>query len=396
MLKPSFLICTIFLLTLFKSQSQTISNIPLTIDKHHLNINYFPFDSILVLDNRFDTTKIYTDENGNYPPTYLNFSPSTSLAIKNYIDSAVKNFPRGDKKLLINIQQLRIPNKASFVHRRKKDSTLRVINLRDYILFSAELYYQTENNQYRKIVTINKNYYTWEYFMNSQFPIILDNIIEASCLNDSHNSILKKSKKFKYISEDTVSFNYSNDSSDVSIEEINQSAKNKWSLYQIIKKDSNTDGYYYTFDDFKNDAITFDSVQVKNNKTDSFYIVSLSYYNRKNKYFYPWAVRKNDTLFIQLSKNVYLKSTKLNNTFYFEVPNSLPDMYALLSIEAMRQESNTSGNSGNALADIISGAVSSTIDAIIKKSKENSIRKESSKTNFRKCFIDMTCGDFIY
>jgi hypothetical protein len=394
MLKLSFLTLVVFLMTSFSLPGQTTSTIPLQVNKKHLNINYFPFDSIQVLDNRFDTTKIFITENGNYPPAYLNFSPSTPVAIKNYINSAVKDFPRGNKKLLINIEQFRIPNKTYFVQKKKNYSIIR--NLRDYILFSAEIYYQTGDNRYRKIVTVNKNYYTYDPQMNEQFLIILNNIIEASCINTTDGSVLKTPKKLIYLLNDTASFNYSKDSTNISLEQINQNAKHKWSGYQIVKDHHYSNGFYSTFDDFRSNTVTADPVQVKYDEKHSLYIISLPGYYTNNKNFYPWAVCKSDTLYIQLYKDVYLKSDKLNNTFYFDVPDSLPDMYALLSIEAIKAESNAGGSTGNGVADLIAGAVSGTVDMIIKKSKENTIRKDGFKNNFRKCFIDMYCGDIIY
>lgn len=396
MLKLSLLTLSSLLITLFNLEGQTTSTIPLHVDKHSLNINYFPFDSIQVLDNRFDTTKIFIAENGNYPPTYLNFSPSTSIAIKNYINDAVKDCRKGDKKLLISIKQFHIPNKTYFIQ-KKKDSSTKVRNLRNYILFSAEIYYQTKEDRYRKIVTIKKNYYTYGTQMNEQFPIIINNIIEASCINISRDSISKTPKKLMYLLKDTASFNYSKDSTDISLEQINLNEKYKWSNYQIIKDSSYRDGFYSMFDDFRSNFITSDSIQVKYEEKDSFYIISLSNYYTNNKYFYPWAVCKNDTLYIQFYKDAYLQLDKLNNTFYFNVPNSLPDMYALLSIEAIKNESYIESSiTGNGFADLIAGAISGTVDAIIKKSKENTIRKEGFKNNFRKCFIDMSCGDIIY
>lgn len=272
MLKLKFTTSITFLFLFFNSQSQTTSTISLQVDKHHLNINYFPFDSIQVIDNRVDTTKILITEDGNYPPTYLNFIPSTSSAIKNYISSAVKDFPKGNKKLLISIKEFHIPNRTYLV--QKKDSSFKVRNLRNYILFYADIYYQTADNRYKKILTINKKYYTYVFQTNKEFPEIFNNVIEASCFTNTYKSAIKFPRKLKYLN-DTVSFNYSKDSNEISLEQINLYAKQTWSDYQIIKDTNYKDGFYLTFDDFRNNIIISDSIELKYDEKDSLYIAYL-------------------------------------------------------------------------------------------------------------------------
>jgi hypothetical protein len=52
-------------------------------------LKYFPYSTVRVIDNRMDTTKIYTKQTGIYPPPYANFNEPAAAVIKKNIDSAV-------------------------------------------------------------------------------------------------------------------------------------------------------------------------------------------------------------------------------------------------------------------------------------------------------------------
>lgn len=103
-------------ISLFLSSSNLLAQIntvtvALKFDKKSLHITSFPFNEIIVLDNRIDTSKIFTYQNGKYPPTTLTLAQPTSITIKNYIQNATSNLLKENKTLLINIDQLRVSNK---------------------------------------------------------------------------------------------------------------------------------------------------------------------------------------------------------------------------------------------------------------------------------------------
>jgi hypothetical protein len=62
-------------------------------------VQYFPYSTVRVIDNRLDTTKIYTRETGIYPPHHVNFNEPAAAVIKKYIDSAVRDSKKGAGEL---------------------------------------------------------------------------------------------------------------------------------------------------------------------------------------------------------------------------------------------------------------------------------------------------------
>jgi hypothetical protein len=106
-------------------------------------ISSFPFDKIQVLDNRFDTACIYTEETGAYPPHTVSFTEPAARAIEKYFYRVVSKSKKGNKEPLFNIEQLQIPNVVYTLKKFKRTGMIGVDEIRARILFEATAWYKT-------------------------------------------------------------------------------------------------------------------------------------------------------------------------------------------------------------------------------------------------------------
>jgi hypothetical protein len=109
-----------------------------------------------------------------------------------------------------------------------------------------------------------------------------------------------------------------------------------------------------------------------------------------------WAVNENGLRYFRLYKDIFVKLFQCENTYCFHVPRTLPDMYAMLSIEETTPDNSNFSSNGNLLWDMAKILVSSALSSIDKKNEEEKIKQRSTYNKYRDCFIDMDTGDIIY
>jgi hypothetical protein len=110
-------------------------------------------------------------------------------------------------------------------------------------------------------------------------------------------------------------------------------------------------------------------------------------------------VADSGAVYIHILADVYVKTWRYHNTRCFYIPQTLPDMYTLLSIDGGVGRGNigyVNGTSGNLLVDLGVLAVGIGVDAIITGATERKIKKRGMQSGFRYCYIDMDYGDVIY
>jgi hypothetical protein len=368
--------------------------------RQNLYVDSTPFNQVLVLDNRFDTTKVYTYQTGNYPPQSLIWR-NVAYEMERCVTKTLSNVSTGNKTLLVNIEQLRVANRSSGISSRG-------------IMFSACVYCQIENDRYKKIITINLGYPINRDIGDALKPIAIDLVDAATVYTDpsysafiekiqkkhavsSSNSITKQGK-FKEFIQNTEAVQYSHDTATLTLEEINVNARDRWAEYPVIK-DSIRHGIYSTFEDFKNNIAAPAAMSFQYNNEDSTYIFIRSGKSRNDAYYEsPWAVCDSNGLYIRVYKGRYLKAEKRSSSFYFHVPETLPDMYALLSIEqnGPRGSSTTLGEYNSVAEDLAVSVFAEAIKSTKTALKNKKIAAEGFKHDYRECFIDMSCGDFIY
>lgn len=381
-------LCTFVFLTLTSlfsnkllSQENKSYNLKTSLKK--LQIDKVPFDQIEILDNRNDTSEIFLYEDGTLPVKSLHL---TTEAIKEYFYNGLKNISKEKKTILLNLTQLRVSNKT-YILRRGKKREVYPHKQRDYIMFSAEVYFKIDSNKYRKIVVIDKEYYTFGS-IEKTVPAILTDFIEATGSMFEYDK--KNSRKRKEFTKDS-SFSYSRDTTCLTIDDIchNLNINHK---YPIIDKKIYQCGVYLSFDDFKNDILYESKNELSFDDKDSVYLASIENASKD----FPWAISDNGNLYILLFKNIYLPLVKIDNTFSFYVPKTLPNMYTLLSIEEFDGHTYSSSPSADIWTNLIDFGLTLVIESLVKKSKQKQFAEAGIMSDFRKCFIDMYSGDFIF
>jgi len=391
------------------------SDIDLGQAKKGRRIQYFPFDKIQVLDNRFDTSCIYTEETGVYPPHTVSFTEPAASAIEKYIYRLVSKSKKGNKELLFNIEQLQIPNvlyslkrfkarKLKIIGVKKRRDGIGTYDIRTRLLFEATAWYKNEEGRYNKFLTIKREYFYsgYDYLQRGMRHMLNECMQVAAILSaDTAIEVAMLPRHVRKLLNDTATFRFSNDENNVPLEQINVNAREKWKNYPIYKDSSIATGIFPLFDDFKYNQVSPAHVAMAFNEKDSLYYLAAgtdSFVHTSPH----WAIADGTNWYIKLGDSSYLKLNKANNTFNFYIPANLPDMYALLSIQENHIDgaSTTIPSSGNLLVAIVGSLISSTINESITKSANRSMTKrlteEGLKHNYRYCFINMSSGDIVY
>lgn len=448
-LKILFFIVAILLLS-FQSSIAQDSWIQLTTTKRHLYGKYTPFDSVQVLDNRINNT-IFNAQTGTYPLptagivfpmtgikqghlyTYI-LKPSTNNTpptIQGFWQKAIAKMKKGNGKLLVNIKQMRVPNNNSIIGKDYIGGERILISARQDILFSADVYFENKNGYYRKLFSIKKNYFYATYRMRiaKAVPIILNELISISgyiydkdILNKPDN---KYAKKIRKQIRGTV-INYSKDTIEYTMNEINVNTRTLWENFPIINKKYFTPGLYITFEDFRDDKLLPYPVQLKYNEIDSSHVFvwsettdslnsqyQLPHIKKISDFLkntFPFSICDGENLYILISQKnrlgmphkhynigIYLKLKQERNTFHFRVPNPLLNMYALLSLgNSDNYMADNPPNTGNALGDVVGGVIMGVVSSKHNHSIEKKITNKGYGEKYRECYIDMDSGDFIY
>jgi hypothetical protein len=380
------------------------SKIDLLDHKPQLKIKYIPFEKVIILDNRFDNSKIYTFETGQYPLVYLRFDRPAVDAIKAYIVKAIDPLQKGNKTLLINIKELQIPNNGIRIKKKytkNKDGRFEYYNTRDCLRFFSDIYVESGKNTYKKLFDLRLVVFMrpTSGIEGNEIRGSLNDLIACASVPNANLSDPKISLKMKsFWVADTSEFNFRKDTSTYTMSMINISASERWRKMPIMSSALLRDGIYQSFKDFTSDHITAGSaLGIIFNEKDSLYSLKPVDSARFFKFGDPWGFCLSGNVYIQLKRNVFQKLHRKNNTFEFYIPYSLPDMYTLLSLkENYRLRDAYTSSTGNILVDLAATATGAVIEVAGKKSAEHRIDREAVKHDFRTCFIDMESGDIIY
>jgi hypothetical protein len=354
-----------------------------------LRINYAPFKNVVVLDNRFDTATFYSFQDGKYPLVTTTFAQPLSIEIKNYIENAIAGLRKGDDTYLFNIQQLRMGNRHTALKLNNKN-----IDIRTNAILSADVYRQTGDNQYTKVLSINTSY-PFVNKLNDLVATVINSMIEASALTTlPAGSVSDKPKNLKSYLKENSGYNYLKESAVSSLEAININVRNQWSDYPINKNSNRQSGYYKDFDDFKNNILTAMPIAFSSETEDETYKISNDVGSSElRKLFSAWALcDSSSNIFIRLPGNKFVKILPRDNTFYFNVPASSPNMYSIFSIADIPPNYG-SYYYANDISWVLAGDAIGNAEV---REERRYILKSEMKDYFRKCYIDMDTGDIIY
>jgi len=388
-----------------KAQIYNSIKIDLSTRNIHLkNIHYVPFNKVIVLDNRYDTSKIYLFETGQYPLATVSLKEPTSLAIENYIIKAIDPISKGNKTLLVNVRELYIPNRGIYVKKKIVRSGPQAINYyysRSYLRFYSDIYIQSGENTYKKIADLQLTYFmipTAE-IGGDEIRFLLNELVRCTSIPNENIADSNNTGKVKsYWAKDSIGYYFSNDTSSYSENMINVSANTRWKQMAIISSDLSRDGVYENFQDFQSDKFSQSrKIVLDFHANDSLYRMNVSDSSEFAKSGMPWAICSGKQLYIHLWGNVFQKLTRMDNTFSFYIPYTLPDIYTILSLyENHRQRVSSPVLTANFMVDLGAFAASTVANAAVKESKAKKINEKDKEHDFRICVINMDSGDFIF
>lgn len=353
-------------------------------------IHHIPFNTVTVIDNRFDTTKLKVIPEGSYPTPELVFDRPASLAITDYIQRMVSRFAQTNRHLVIDLRQFRFGNIATRIGAERSQNSFNKPDpqIDQCLFFSATAYYETSNGRLKRVLYFKK-------------PTVLQ---EKGFRGDSYaRTVIKALTDFLI---ELCSIDERQASGDTLVSEqdlVDNNVTNDWANYPINKQSPVSNGIYPTFDDFLNNREQVMDFSLRMN-IDSNYTLMLPTRIRK-----PWGVYYNGAFYLAFNdphspythRAFYLQLEKKNNTFYFYLPHDLPNMYAFLSATQMGTTPIGSDRvySGNALAGaLVSGTaagIQTSKNAATAARREN-VTEMGMNSGWRRCFLDMDSGDIIY
>lgn len=390
------------------SQAQDSLHIYLELKSTPLPIVSTPFREIQVLDNRVDTSRLGNIENGKYPIAYSTFRQPAAIMIRDYLSRQIAPLEKGEKSLLLNIEELRVTNKSWILRERPgRPGATKMYFDRSVVRFYGQAYYRTGEGTYRKIIDIHYDYYPGEGakidIAKADLSPMLNRILEAAGNIGGTSfppSALPGKKNRELLRNMNASITYVRDTGDLPLSSIDRNTKQKWQDYPAVAVRSLSNGIYHNFDDFRAARLDPQPVKMLFDSTDSLYVLSPGPWNLYwNK---PWAIADGGNLYLNLVKDRYIMLVREKNTFYFHIPRGVPDMYALLSAE----QNTTYGADDDSYPGggyVGNAAVYGTLffagiiaDGVRKHSANKKMYREGMQHDFRTCYIDMDCGDIIY
>jgi hypothetical protein len=400
------LLTVVFLFTLVANGQSIRPDIAVKQPAKGRLVPYFPYSSLQVIDNRLDTTKIYTEETGIYPPHNVAFTEPAAVVIKKYMDASVSASRRGHTELLINLEQLGITNMVHNLKRFSRSGVIASNQVRAFLQFQVTAWYKNEQGNYNKLLTIKReyNYNGYEYIGRAVRRLLDDCIrLVTFAAPDSAIDPAPLASKLKDWLADPESVQFEKGQhNNIPFEQINVNRRNRWAAYPAFEKSPSASGVYYLFDDFRNNRITQATVQMKFSEKDSLYHVVIPANDTLIHKKPHWGLYDGVNWFINLSDSAYLKLVKGRDAFSFYVPASMPDMYALLSIQENYTGPFASSTvaTGNILSTMVATLINSALQQSIADSENKSLinrfSREGLQHNYRYCTLDMDNGDIIY
>jgi hypothetical protein len=346
------------------------------------------FSQAIVLDHRADTTNMGLT-NLLYP---IRFDTITSLYIKRYINSTLTIHPHERRTVLINLKKLKY----------KRDLPQKQIFL------STDIYLQKNDSLWIRIATIDKMY---KFRMPAADAM-------AGLLKALIDTIDLRLGAFR---PGTGLFN---DSPSFSLRQINDSSFTARSGYPILnpgRSSSPGPGYYPDFKKFRADSIIACSYHLEYQKDSVYHLIYTPLTGKIADTLLSkiWVYTdEKDSMYIHLTKDIFLPLTQKDNTFCFYIPHSLPDMHSIQMIDVRKKSldwgpigtgdisfpSGGSGGTGNLLIIPIAIATFLIVDltlhttaTVVINSQIKKIKASGRKfEKFRDCFIDMDNGNIVY
>ncbi|TDX01692.1 hypothetical protein [Dinghuibacter silviterrae] len=291
-----------------------------------------PFRSVQVLDNRLDTSFVYTIEDGHYPVRRVSFAGPAEQVLEGCMQGWLNRLTRGTDDLLVNIRQLSIPN----------DPDLGMV-----LIFSADAYLRTPEGLYQKLVHVSRRFpyarngHTHAIARVSTELLEVAGIAREQSLGRPVTVRPALQKKFR----DTHVYTFAPPGNLVYPDQIGRQRR----VHPIETSLDTAAGLYMSFADFRDNHLLSASVVFRPDpKADSLYRLFIRDNAKDLRCLAtPWAVCDGHQLFIRLGSAGYLPLQRDPTGFHFYIPWSVPDRYAqLCRFGAMYADAETPTSSG--------------------------------------------------
>jgi hypothetical protein len=381
------------------------------VEQYHLHgspkalpVSYTPFNSIEVLDNRADTTRLYTIQNGRYPPLSVDLDTLARVALGQYMNGLLRGVKQGDARLLVRLERMGSPNTYH----------------RGFFAFGASVYVQKGEDAYQLLLRVRKVYRNaW----STPLPVI-----ESACRNllevagvayaraEGTPEPTTTKKDMYWLLKDTSGYAIAKTAKLRTLAEIDRNVRERWGEYPILQPVEVVSGTYPTFKDFRSNRLHPWTVRMQLDPRDSLYVPE----DRTERH--DWAVCDGYDFFLRLPNGKYVLLDREETGVYFYVPYPSPDMYALLSRSEdlyyapmatvhytdgpliipplpTHRSGNGGGNVNAGTALLIAGALVGVVVAAV--IIDHAVRKHKAlvrgrQGDYRYCSVDMDSGDILY
>lgn len=362
-------------------------------DESLLKLNSIPFANVQIIDNRIDSGSVYKFQNFLYPITSYNI-PLGEDFFKIYFKDLLNLYKEKNtnKNLLLVINELRVSNKKNMLRRFPPAYNIVNYKQRNFIMFSGSSFIEDKNGKFKKIATVKGMTYLYNdfYGLKKSVSQLLTMFFISSCdinhFNDS--SISNNFKKYKFLNNVDI-YNYSRDTTTYNKEWIKSNTLNRWLDLPIQNIDSYSLGIYKCFDDFRNNRIvSANFTMLFNEKSGAYRPVNFDGDLKLEDTCFAIAFK--GELFFHLLRDTYIKMNKVGDKFSFIIPESLPNIYTLLSIEENHKSFNFKIH---ALSDMQLEEIEKIISRFNNKFK---VITNNNSGSYRMCTLDLDDGDIIY
>jgi hypothetical protein len=324
------------------------------------------FNKVLVVENRFDTSPIVNVFQGKQGLILVKWDTALKTAIQNYVQTLLdRSTSAGDRSLLIELRRYQFNGNG--MH------------------FWANAYYSAGDNGFIKFASMDTVFRRRpeHYLTGAAIAVFLEEIMLKRPLTQTNPD--------SAVSLSTIESN---------------NVMHEWASLPINTAGSYPPGVYEGYTTLRKNQ-PYDYALRVDRRDDSVYVVTFTdTLPEKRKRIISWldfrgrgVISYNSQLYYLLDYPVCLPLVRKNNTFYFHIPSSLPNMYYL-------DKARTEGLSTTSLRDLgpirnagdgVAAGGALVIGTLGRQAEIKAIKKEGIKDpTMRDCYIDLGTGILHY
>jgi hypothetical protein len=372
------------------------------------HIDYTPFGTFEVLDNRSDTSHVFIDESFPRPPVDIGFDTTASVAIRRYLEVTAGQIKNGSETLLLRIQTLNLPNNGYQLYRGAHSSTVFARYRRNDLICEAQAYYRTEN-RYRKLFDATvQRYQVPTTEVSIWVADILNELLESASVVHArdHGQGIRHHRYLSSLLRNPLCYRYPDREKLFSIAEINQNMRLQWPKYPVLKATNVGSGKYLVFEDFRAGITDYTPMQIRFDAVDSVYRVRFLNKDSTGVGDY-WGISDGCYAYLKIGPNAFLKLVRQDSTFVFYVPHTMPDFYARFSPAtggyAEPQQADIGSLTPNILVDLATILVVGAINEATRRHAEKQAAARRTQIvpapedfGYRYGWLEMNTGDILY